>query len=414
MILGAVAATVALATVAFGSSVNVAVVDVTVPTNSVTLAPGASGNITINMTVSGNQEGTATFEVYRDWTLSGGTFVGSNQQEFTVAPRAGGDLATTFTTSGTVSVAAGQASGTFMLAVGAFDITNSNATGAKLAAGASSNYQVTVSPPSDTAPSVSTTTPTNGATDVAVNSAITVNFSESVSVDANAFALECPTGTAKPFTQSSSPSASYTLTPSANLPFSTTCTVTVTGSRVHDIDSNDPPDTMAANYVFSFQTAGNPDIDGDGVLNGADNCPSVANADQANQDGDAFGDACDDDIDGDGVLNSADNCPTTSNADQADADADSIGNACDANAYAPTVSSAAADVTAGEEGVEMTTSGEFSDLDVGAVLTITKESGHGTVTPGLNGAWSWAYIAPDQASGTVTVKVFDGEHTVYA
>jgi hypothetical protein len=144
---------------ALASDVDVAVVDVTVPTNSVTLAPGASAAITINMSVTGNQVGTATFEVNRDWTLSGGIFTGSNPQEFTVAPRAGGDPATTFSTSGTVTVAAGHTAGPFTLAVGAFDITNSNATGAKLAAGDASNYQVTVSaplPPSDTTPPVIT------------------------------------------------------------------------------------------------------------------------------------------------------------------------------------------------------------------------------------------------------------------
>jgi hypothetical protein len=154
LILGTIFAFVAFAAVAYASDVDVAVVDVTVPTNSVTLAPGGSGNITINLSITGNQAGTATFEVYRDWTLSGGTFTGSNPQEFTVSPRAGGDPATTFSTTGTVSVAAGQAGGTFTLAVGALDITNSNATGAKLEPGDVSNYQVTV--PSDTtAPSIS-------------------------------------------------------------------------------------------------------------------------------------------------------------------------------------------------------------------------------------------------------------------
>lgn len=151
----AVGVVTALAGAALASDVDVAVVDVVVPTNSVTLAPGGSGTITINMSVSGAQAGTATFEVYRNWTLSGGTFVGSNPQEFTVGPRAGGDPATTFSTSGTVTVAAGQPAGAFTLAVGAFDITNSNTTGGKLAAGDSSNYLVTVTappPPSDTTP----------------------------------------------------------------------------------------------------------------------------------------------------------------------------------------------------------------------------------------------------------------------
>ena len=37
----------------------------------------------------------------------------------------------------------------------------------------------------------------------------------------------------------------------------------------------------------------NGDNDGDGVLNGVDNCPTVANANQADCDGDHIGDACD-------------------------------------------------------------------------------------------------------------------------
>ena len=42
------------------------------------------------------------------------------------------------------------------------------------------------------------------------------------------------------------------------------------------------------------------DIDGDSVCGGSDNCPSIANADQQNSDGDVFGDACDSDDDNDG------------------------------------------------------------------------------------------------------------------
>lgn len=142
------------------SSVDVAVVDVTAPTGSVTLAPGGSGSITINMSVTGNQAGTATFEVYRSWSLSGGTFTGSDPQEFTVGPRGSGDPADTFSTTGTVSVASGQADGSFTLQVGAFDITNTNSTGAKLAAGRAGTYAVTVDTPAPadvTAPTIECT-----------------------------------------------------------------------------------------------------------------------------------------------------------------------------------------------------------------------------------------------------------------
>jgi hypothetical protein len=64
------------------------------------------------------------------------------------------------------------------------------------------------------------------------------------------------------------------------------------------------------------------DLDCDGVPDGSDNCPTVANADQANEDGDRFGDVCDPcppyvdadpviDTDGDGVSDQCDPRPTT-------------------------------------------------------------------------------------------------------
>jgi hypothetical protein len=74
------------------------------------------------------------------------------------------------------------------------------------------------------------------------------------------------------------------------------------------------------------------DTDEDGVVDAQDNCPEVANANQANTDGDEFGDACDPDFvdaDQDGVQDVEDNCPAVANPDQADADGDGIGDACE-------------------------------------------------------------------------------------
>lgn len=74
------------------------------------------------------------------------------------------------------------------------------------------------------------------------------------------------------------------------------------------------------------------DGDGDSILDDVDNCPAVANTDQANLDGamgDTEGDACDTDDDGDGVADDGDNCPAAGNADQANLDKDPLGDACD-------------------------------------------------------------------------------------
>jgi hypothetical protein len=106
-------------------------------------------------------------------------------------------------------------------------------------------------------------------------------------------------------------------------------------------------DIGAAAYFSGFPPA-RIDLDQDGVLDGVDNCPDLANPDQANSDGDIAGDVCDlcpedpgkvepglcgcggieGDPDEDGVL-CADNCPFTANPGQADSDGDGRGDFCE-------------------------------------------------------------------------------------
>ncbi len=99
------------------------------------------------------------------------------------------------------------------------------------------------------------------------------------------------------------------------------------GSCLTDADCA-PGQRCAPNLV----TLAAADGDGDALPDPFDNCPEAANADQADLDGDGFGDCCDlagPDEDSDGVPNPMDNCRDRPNPNQRDSDSDGLGNACD-------------------------------------------------------------------------------------
>jgi hypothetical protein len=106
------------------------------------------------------------------------------------------------------------------------------------------------------------------------------------------------------------------------------CDPDIDGDGLANLDDPSPFGPLAKNH----------DSDGDGVPDFivedgstaiGDLCPYHPDPDQEDLDGDGLGDACDPDVDGDGVPDSADNCPWIPNPDQADWDRDRTGDACD-------------------------------------------------------------------------------------
>ncbi len=106
-------------------------------------------------------------------------------------------------------------------------------------------------PPPDDAPTVTQTTPANGASNVSASANLSVTFSESVGTGPGAFTLACG-GTDQPLTVSGT-GTSRTVDPTSDLPDGS-CTLTVHAASVTDTDTNDPPDAMTADKTVTFST----------------------------------------------------------------------------------------------------------------------------------------------------------------
>ena len=124
----------------------------------------------------------------------------------------------------------------------------------------------------DSAPSVSSTSPANTATDVALGSNITVTFSEPVDVTTSWASVNCTSSGDLAFIYSGGPTT-FTINPTSDLLNSETCTLTVYASAVTDQDTNEPPDAMAANFTSTFTTIG--------IVDTAPSVASVAPTDAA-------------------------------------------------------------------------------------------------------------------------------------
>ena len=111
----------------------------------------------------------------------------------------------------------------------------------------------TISTGGDAAPGVASSAPANGAGEVAVDSDVSVTFSEPVAVSSGWYSISCTSSGAHTATESGGPQT-FVLNPNSDFVLGESCTVTIDAAKVTDLDTDDPPDQMAANHSFTFTT----------------------------------------------------------------------------------------------------------------------------------------------------------------
>ncbi len=133
-------------------------------------------------------------------------------------------------------------------------------------------------PAVDVPPTVGSTTPSDGAINVAVNADIQITFSETVTVTGTWFNLLCDTSGALTGTVSSGDSKTYLIDPSADFAAGESCTVTVLAAQVADQDA--PADNMALDFSFDFDVLSPPSLVFIHDVQGAGASSPFANPDQ--------------------------------------------------------------------------------------------------------------------------------------
>jgi predicted extracellular nuclease len=111
----------------------------------------------------------------------------------------------------------------------------------------------TITTGGDAAPAVASSQPATGAGEVPVDSNVSVTFSEPVAVASGWYSISCTSSGAHSGTESGGPQT-FVLNPDADFVQGESCTVTIDAAKVTDVDTDDPPDQMAAGHSFTFTT----------------------------------------------------------------------------------------------------------------------------------------------------------------
>ena len=184
-------------------------------------------------------------------------------------------------------------------------------------------------------------------------------------------------------------------------------------------------DRFGDSSAYTGQTSAD-DQDGDGIANADDNCPNLFNpirpmhgGAQPDADADGFGDACDvcpfsageppcpdtRDRDDDSIADNQDNCPLIANQDQADSDSDGHGDVCDACPNDPNPGTA--QCPAPEATIAAIQGGEIDEGSAvmirGAVITAVSQSRGFWIAQG-SGANQGIYVYTRQESPAEWVR----------
>ncbi len=100
------------------------------------------------------------------------------------------------------------------------------------------------------APSVTATTPANGATNVSPTAALSVDFSEPVTAGTTAFALNCASSGTHPLSYPTTGSR-FTLTPSGAFTGSEACTLSISAAGLRDANNATPTGNTSVSYTVA-------------------------------------------------------------------------------------------------------------------------------------------------------------------